>query len=177
MLWVNLKRGIIVIALMTALTGLAYPLAVTGIGQALFPRQAAGSIGANGSALIGQQWAGPEWFHGRPDADNPSATGGSNLGPRSKDLQALYRQRTAALAARGITATPDLIAASGSGVDPDISPAAAYAQVPAVARARELPEDRLRALVAAHVAGPQFGLLGAAHVNVLALNEALAALR
>lgn len=176
MLWVNLRRAIIVSALFFVVLGLAYPLAATGVGQMLFPYQAGGSIDANGSALVGQQWAGPQWFHGRPDTDSPATTGGSNLGPRSKDLLSLYRQRAQALTARGITPTPDLVAASGSGVDPDITPAAAYAQVPSVARARGLPEAQVRGLVAAGIAGPQFGFLGAAHVNVLALNEALARL-
>jgi K+-transporting ATPase ATPase C chain len=177
MMWVNLRRAVIVSALLTVLLGLAYPLAATGIGRALFPRQAAGSIGANGSVLIGQQWTGPQWFHGRPDGDDPAATGGSNLGPRSKEQLDLYRQRVRALTAEGITPTPDLVAASGSGVDPDISPVAAYAQVPSVARARHLPEATVRSLVAAHIAGPQFGFLGGARVTVLTLNEALARLR
>lgn len=176
MLWVNVRRAIIVSALFFVVLGLAYPLAATGVGQALFPRQAGGSIGANGSALVEQQWTGPQWFHGRPDTDNPAATGGSNLGPRSKDLLSLYRKRAQALTAQGVTPTPDLIAASGSGVDPDISPAAAYAQVASVSRARDLPESQVRGLVDAQVTGPQFGFLGAPYVNVLALNEALARL-
>lgn len=177
MLWVNLRRAIVVSALFLVLLGLAYPLAATGIGQLLFPRQADGSIGANGSVLVGQQWNGPPWFHGRPDTADPAATGGSNLGPRSMDLLGLYRERARALVARGITPTPDLVAASGSGVDPDISPAAAYAQVPSVARARHLPEATVRDVVATHTARPQFGFLGAARVNVLTLNEALAGLQ
>ncbi len=176
MLWVNLRRGLIVSAVFFVLLGLAYPLAETGIGQALFSHQANGSLSRNGSALIGQQWKGPQWFQGRPDSDDPTATGGSNLGPRSKDLVALYQKRVAALKKEGITPTPDLVAASGSGVDPDISPAAAYAQVDAVAAARRLTADQVHALVAAHVHGPQWGFLGASYVDVLELNEALAAL-
>ncbi|MDX2706041.1 potassium-transporting ATPase subunit C [Streptomyces sp. PA03-6a] len=177
MLWVNLRRGVIVSAVFFVLLGLAYPLAETGIGQALFGHQADGSLGAHGSARVGQQWKGPQWFQGRPDGDDPTATGGSNLGPRSKELVDTYEKRIAALREQGITPTADLVAASGSGIDPDISPAGAYAQVEAVAAARRLPADQVRALVAAHVQGPQFGFLGASHVNVLALNEALAGLR
>lgn len=176
MLWVNLRRGVIASAIFFVLLGLAYPLAETGIGQAFFGHQANGSIGANGSSLIGQQWKGPQWFHGRPDSDDPGATGGSNLGPRSKELVELYKKRVAELERQGIAPTPDLVAASGSGIDPDISPAAAYAQVTSVAAARQLPEQQVHDLVSAHVNGPQFGFLGAAHVNVLDLNEALAGL-
>ncbi|WP_377266817.1 potassium-transporting ATPase subunit C [Peterkaempfera sp. SMS 1(5)a] len=177
MLWVNLRRGLIVSVIFFVLLGLAYPLAETGIGEALFHHQANGSLGRNGSALIGQQWKGTQWFQGRPDGDDPTATGGSNLGPRSKELVDAYRKRVAALQKQGITPTPDLVAASGSGVDPDISPAAAYAQVTAVAAARRLPAGRVRTLVADHVHGPQWGFLGGSYVNLLELNEALAELR
>jgi K+-transporting ATPase ATPase C chain len=176
MLWVNLRRGAIVSAIFFVLLGLAYPLAETAIGQAAFQHQANGSLGPNGSALIGQQWNGPSWFHGRPDRDDPGATGGSNLGPRSQELVDTYRKRIAELERQGITPTPDLVAASGSGVDPDISPAAAYAQAASVAVARDLPEQRVRDLVAAHVRGPQWGFLGSSYVNVLELNQALAVL-
>lgn len=177
MLWVNLRRGVIVSVTFFVLLGLAYPLVETGIGQALFGHRANGSVGKNGSALIGQQWTGRQWFHGRPDADDPGATGGSNLGPRSKKLLDTYKKRVDELEKRGITPTSDLIAASGSGVDPDISPAAAYAQVPSVAQARHVSEQQVHDLVAAHVDGPQWGFLGASHVNVLELNEALARLK
>jgi K+-transporting ATPase ATPase C chain len=177
MLWVNLRRGLIVSAIFFVLLGLAYPLAETGIGQALFSHQANGSLNKNGSTLVGQQWKGTQWFQGRPDGDDPTATGGSNLGPRSKELVDTYKKRIAALRKQGITPTPDLVAASGSGVDPDISPAGAYAQVNAVAAARHLSVDRVHALVASHVHGPQWGIFGAAHVNVLELNEALAGLK
>jgi potassium-transporting ATPase KdpC subunit len=174
MLWVNLRRGLIVSVIFFVMLGLAYPLAETGIGQALFHHQANGSIGKNGSTLIGQQWKGPQWFQGRPDGDDPTATGGSNLGPRSKELVDTYHKRISALQKQDIPPTPDLVAASGSGVDPDISPTAAYAQVAVVAAARHLPADRVHTLVADHVKGPEWGFLGAAHVNVLELNEALA---
>jgi len=176
MLWVNLRRGVIVSAIFFVLLGLAYPLAETAIGQAAFHYQANGSVGANGSALIGQQWKGPQWFQGRPDGFDPGATGGSNLGPRSKELVETYKKRIAELEKQGITPTPDLVAASGSGIDPDISPAAAYAQVASVAKARQLPEQRVHDLVASHVHGPQWGFLGSSYVNVLELNQALAAL-
>jgi K+-transporting ATPase ATPase C chain len=176
MLWVNLRRGVIVSVIFFVLLGLAYPLAETGIGQALFGHQASGSLGPNGSSLIGQQWKGPQWFQGRPDSDDPNATGGSNLGPRSEELLDTYLKRVADLREKGITPTADLVAASGSGIDPDISPAAAYAQVNAVAAARQLPVARVRDVVAAHVHGPQWGFLGSSYVNVLELNESLAGL-
>jgi potassium-transporting ATPase KdpC subunit len=172
----NLRRAIVASVIFFVLLGLAYPLAETGIGQLFFNHNANGSLTAHGSTKIGQQWSGAQWFHGRPDGDDPTATGGSNLGPRSKKLVDTYDQRVAALKKDGVDVTPGLVTASGSGVDPDISPADAYAQVPAVAKARNLPADRVRALVAGQVQGPQFGFLGAAHVNVLQLNEALAAL-
>jgi potassium-transporting ATPase KdpC subunit len=176
MLLLNLGRAVIVSAIFFVILGLAYPLAETAIGQTLFPHQANGSLTANGSTLIGQQWQGPQWFQGRPDGFDPEATGGSNLGPRSQKLLDTYHQRIADMEKQGITPTPDLIAASGSGVDPHITPAAAYAQVDAVAAARHLDASRVRDLVAAHVHGPQLGFLGAAYVNVLELNEAVSSL-
>jgi potassium-transporting ATPase KdpC subunit len=177
MLLLNLQRAVITSAAFFVLLGLAYPLAATGIGQVLFPHQANGSVGANGSTLIGQSWQGPQWFQGRPDGYDPSATGGSNLGPRSQELLDLYEERIAGLHEQGIPATPDLVAASGSGLDPDISPAAAYAQADAVAAARKLDPVRVHDLVASQVHGPQLGFLGAARVNVLELNTALATLK
>jgi potassium-transporting ATPase KdpC subunit len=176
MLLLNLGRAVVVSLIFFALLGLAYPLAETAIGQVLFSHQANGSLTANGSQLVGQQWKGPQWFQGRPDGDDPSATGGSNLGPRSQKLLDTYHERLSNFDKQGITPTPDLIAASGSGVDPHITPAAAYAQAGAVAAARHLDAARVRDLVAAHVHGPQFGFLGAAYVNVLELNEALSTL-
>jgi K+-transporting ATPase ATPase C chain len=176
MLFLNLTRAVIVSAIFFVILGLAYPLIETAIGQTLFPRQANGSLTTNGSALIGQQWQGPQWFQGRPDGYDPGATGGSNLGPRSQKLLDTYHERVAGFEKQGITPTPDLIASSGSGVDPHITPAAAYAQVDAIAAARHLDPARVHDLVAAHVHGPQFGFLGAQYVNVLELNEALTAL-
>jgi K+-transporting ATPase ATPase C chain len=173
----NLGRSVLLSAVFFVLLGLAYPLAETAIGQGLFARQANGSLTAHGSVLVGQSWAGARWFHGRPDADNPMATGGTNLGPRSKVLVEAVRQQIALLQKAGITPTPDLVTTSGSGVDPDISPAGAYAQVNAVAKARGLPVAAVRQLVTVHIEQPQLGFLGSSYINLLQLNEALASLR
>jgi K+-transporting ATPase ATPase C chain len=173
----HLRPAIGVSAIFFVLLGLLYPLAETGIGQAFFSHQANGSLTADGSPLVGQTWSGPRWFVGRPDADNPMATGGTNLGPRSKVLVKDVRLQIAALRKDGITPTADLVTTSGSGVDPDIALADAYAQVDAVAKARGLPAAEVRYLVTSLVERPQFGFLGAAHINVLQLNKALAGLR
>ena len=173
----NLRQAVGVTVFFLVLLGLLYPLAETGIGQALFSHSANGSLTANGSSLIGQQWHGPQWFQGRPDADNPLATGGSNLGPRSRELVTNVKAQAAQLEKEGITPTQDLITTSGSGVDPDISPADAYAQVNAVAHARGVPAAAVRSLVASHVAQPQLGFLGSSYVNVLELNESLVAIK
>jgi K+-transporting ATPase ATPase C chain len=173
----NLRRSILISVVFFALLGLAYPLAETGIAQAFFSHQANGSLTKNGSTLVGQSWTGPQWFHGRPDADNPLATGGSNLGPRSKVLIGDVQQQIAALKKAGITPTPDLVTTSGSGVDPDIAPVDAYAQVNALAKARGVPVATVRQLVATHINGPQLGFLGSSYIDVLQLNEALAKLR
>jgi K+-transporting ATPase ATPase C chain len=173
----SLRPAICVSVFFLLLLGLAYPLAETGIGQALFHGSASGSLTADGSTLVGQSWRGAQWFHGRPDSDDPMATGGSNLGPRSEDLITAVRQQRAALRKADITVTPDLVTTSGSGVDPDIAPVDAYAQVAAVAKATRVPQSRLRQLIAEHVRGPQFGFLGSPYINVLELNQALARLR
>ena len=159
------------------LLGLLYPLAETGVGQALFSHQANGSLVADGSTLVGQSWTSPRWFVGRPDADNAMATGGSNLGPRSEALVKTVKQQIAALRHDGITPTSDLVTTSGSGVDPDITPVDAYAQVNAVSKARGVPVAEVRQLVASQTHQAQFGFLGSAYINVLQLNEALAGLR
>ena len=164
-------------AIFFVLLGLLYPLAETGIGQALFSHQANGSLVADGSTLVGQSWTSPRWFVGRPDADNPMATGGTNLGPRSEELVKTVKQQIAALRRDGITPTSDLVTTSGSGVDPDIAPVDAYAQVNAVSKARGLPVGEVRQLVASQTRQPQLGFLGSAYINVLQLNEALAGLR
>lgn len=168
------RRSILLSLVFFVLIGLAYPLAETGIGQLFFRHQASGSLTANGSVLVGQAWKGPRWFQGRPDADNPMATGGTNLGPRSKALVKAVATQIAALRKAGITPTTDLVTTSGSGVDPDISPADAYTQVNAIAAARGLPVSAVRHLVAAHTRPAQFGFLGSPYINVLQLNEALA---
>ena len=173
----TLRPAILVSLIFLVLLGLAYPLAETGVGQVFFSRQANGSLTSNGSTQVGQAWTGPRWFQGRPDSDDPMATGATNLGPRSEVLVHDVRKQIGLLRKEGITTTPDLVTTSGSGVDPDISPADAYAQISVVARARSLPAAAVHRLVAEHVGAPQFGFLGSAYVNVLQLNEALARMR
>jgi K+-transporting ATPase ATPase C chain len=173
----HLRRSIIAIVIITALCGFIYPLVETGLSQLWFAHEANGSLTANGSTLIGQQWKGPDWFQGRPDADDPLATGSANLGPTSKALVAAVREQLKVDAALGIKNPPaDLVTTSGSGVDPDISPAAALVQVETVAQARGLSPAAVRQLVLQVEQGPYLGFLGAATVNVLQLNEALAKL-
>ena len=183
----HLRRAVIVSVVLFALFGLAYPYAVTGISQAFFRHQADGSLTADGSTLIGQNWTGPRWFQGRPSATlnasgkpqpyNAMASGASNLGPRSKAEEQAVASNVQTLRKQGITPTNDLVTASGSGLDPDISPADAYAQVDRVARARSLPASQVRRLVTSHIHHPELGFLGADYIDVLELNEALAALR
>jgi K+-transporting ATPase ATPase C chain len=173
----NVRQAVGVSIFFFVLLGLLYPLAETGIGQALFSHQANGSLSANGSELVGQQWKGPQWFQGRPDSDDPMATGGSNLGPRSKELVTGVKAQIAQLKKEGITPTQDLVTTSGSGVDPDISPADAYAQVNAVAKANDLSVTTVHNLVVSQVRPPEFGFLGSSYVNVLDLNESLAKIK
>ncbi|ASL27498.1 potassium-transporting ATPase subunit KdpC [Azotobacter chroococcum] len=176
--------------LLSAATGLAYPLAVTGIARAVFPEQAAGSLILEdgqvvGSALVGQHFSDPKHFWGRPSATAPqpynaAASSGSNLGPLNPALVAAVETRLEALRAAdpgNARAVPvDLVTASASGLDPHISPAAALWQVPRVARARGLPEAQVRSLVEGQAEGRQWWLLGEPRVNVLKLNLALDAL-
>jgi K+-transporting ATPase ATPase C chain len=193
----ELRPAVTLLALLTVLTGLIYPLAVTGIAQVLFPRQANGSLVTAadgrvvGSSLIGQVFSQDRYFQGRPsatvatDPNDPSKTvaapynaansGGSNLAPTSKALIERVKGSVAALAAQNPDARvpTDLVTTSGSGLDPHISPEAAYFQVPRVAKARNMPEDRLRQLVGEHIEGRTLGFLGEPRVNVLALNMAL----
>lgn len=173
----HLRRSLVALAVLTVICGLIYPLVETGLAQWWFPHQANGSIGADGSTLIGQHWSGPEWFHGRPDPDDPSLSGASNLGPTSKALRQAVASALRSERALGVSDPPaDLVTGSGSGLDPDISPAAALAQVDQVARARHLPRQLVRELVLDHSQGPELGFLGAPTVDVLELNQALARL-
>jgi K+-transporting ATPase ATPase C chain len=186
-----LRPAIALFVLLTLLTGVVYPLLVTGLARLLFPAEAAGSLiqrdgRAVGSALIGQNFADPGHFWGRPSATTPqpyngTASNASNLGPLNPALSDAVRGRIAALrAADSGNPAPipvDLVTASGSGLDPHISVAAAEYQAARVARARALPLPRIRALIAAHTAGRLLGVLGEPRVNVLELNLALDALK
>jgi potassium-transporting ATPase KdpC subunit len=168
------------------LLGLIYPLAMTGIAQVLFPRQANGSLvtvhgKVVGSAIIGQLWTKPQYFQGRPSAAgkgyDPTSTGATNYGPTSKKLIDSTRKTIAQLQKENPDAVGpppmDLITSSASGIDPDISPQSAYWESPRVAKARHMSVDAVDALIAKHVAGRTFGFLGEPHVNVLELNLAL----
>jgi K+-transporting ATPase ATPase C chain len=183
----QILTALLAILVLTVLTGIVYPLVVTGLARLVFPRQASGSLIRErgrivGSALIGQPFSAPGYFWGRPSAtepfpDDPALSTGSNLGPTNPALLAAVKARVAALRAadpgNDAPVPVDLVTASASGLDPDISPAAAYYQVPRVARARSLPESEVRALVAAHLSGRSVGLFGEPRVNVLELNLAL----
>ena len=180
-----MKRHLVTAGLYTAITavllGIAYPLAITGIAHVLFPRQSSGDLAMRdgvpvGSRLIGQPFSGTRYFHSRPSAAgagyDASASSGSNLGPTSKALVERITQSVTSETTREPVPV-DLVTASGSGLDPDISPAAAYYQVQRVSSARGIPEETVRQLVAAHITQRQFGLLGEPHLNVLELNLAL----
>jgi K+-transporting ATPase ATPase C chain len=183
----EIRPAVVSFLLLTLLTGIAYPLVVTGIAQGLMPDQANGSLVMKdgklvGSSLIGQSFSDPKYFWGRSSATSPmpnnaSASGGSNLGPTNPALMDAVKARVQALR----DADPgnqqpvpvDLVTTSGSGLDPHISPAAAEYQLARVARVRNLNSDNLRKLVAEHTEGRQFGILGEPRVNVLELNMAL----
>jgi K+-transporting ATPase ATPase C chain len=192
----QIRPAILMIAVMTVVTGLAYPLAMTGIAQLVFPHQANGSLIEQngkviGSALIGQNFRSDKYFHGRPsvtpgpDPQDPSKTVptpynagfsvGSNYGPTAKALIDRVKGDVDKLKAENPNASvpADLATASASGLDPDITPAGALFQVPRVAKARNLSEDQVRQLVAANTEGRFLGLIGEPHVNVLKLNLAL----
>jgi K+-transporting ATPase ATPase C chain len=195
----HIRPAIVMIVSMTILTGLAYPLAMTGIAQVIFPHQANGSLIERdgkviGSALIGQNFTAENYFHGRPSATtdtdpndatktipapyNAGNSSGANLGPTSKALVDRVTGDAAKLQAEnpGVPVPIDLLTTSASGLDPDVSPAAALFQVPRVAKARKMPEDKVRQLVLDHVSSRLAGLIGEPHVNVLQLNLDLDAL-
>jgi K+-transporting ATPase ATPase C chain len=172
------------------LCGLIYPLAMTGIAQVVFPKQANGSlVSVNGkivgSWIVGQLWTKPQYFQGRPSAAgkgyDPTQTGGTNLGPTSAKLIKATKDTIAQLEKDNPDAAGpppmDLITSSGSGIDPDISPEAAYWEAPRVAKARKLSVDAVNSLIVAHTQGRTFGFLGEPHVNVLELNLALDGLK
>jgi potassium-transporting ATPase KdpC subunit len=183
----QLRPALMILLVLTLVTGVAYPLLVTGIAQAVFPSQARGSLVVKdgtvvGSALIGQPFDDPKYFWSRPSAtspfgDNAGASTGSNLSPTNPDLIKAVQGRVDALRAAdpGNTAPVpvDLVTASGSGLDPHISPAAALYQAPRVAKTRKLPPETVRALVERHTERRFLGFLGEPRVNVLALNMAL----
>lgn len=212
----HLRRSIIAVIVFTLFFGFLYALAGTGVAQAFFRGQADGSITANGSRLIGQDWSqtrcpghrlGSCVFQGRPDnlgpyagSASPAAAGGdnplqannipgkpgvlnsgesatTNLGPRSKTLLQNTQQLVAYWKARGVNPTPDLVTTSGSGVDPDITPQDAIAEIPMVSRATGISPGALRTLIGEQTQGMQLGFLGSPFVNVLQLNEALAKLK
>jgi K+-transporting ATPase ATPase C chain len=192
----HIRPAILMLVFMTIITGLAYPLAMTGIAQAVFPHQANGSLIEKngtviGSELIGQNFASEKYFHGRPsatpgpDPQDPTKTTsvpynagfsvGSNYGPTAKALIDRVKGDVDKLKAENPNAPvpADLATASASGLDPDITPAGALFQVPRVAKARNLPEDKVRQLVADNTTGRFLGVIGEPHVNVLQLNLAL----
>lgn len=192
----EIRPAIVLLLALTVITGLAYPLAMTGIAGLLFPKQAHGSLIEKdgevvGSALIGQEFRGDKYFHGRPSATtaadpddstktvsapyNAANSGGSNLGPTSKTLADRMKGDVNKLKAENPSGLVpvDLVTTSGSGLDPDISPEAAQFQVPRVAKARNMPEERVRDLVTQHTQGRLAGFLGEPRVSVLALNLAL----
>jgi K+-transporting ATPase ATPase C chain len=192
----EIRPAILILVLLTLITGLAYPLAMTGIAGLIFPKQAEGSLIQRdgkvvGSALIGQEFKDAKYFHGRPSATtapdpadstktvpapyNAANSGGSNLGPTSKALNDRMKKEVERLKAENPSSPVpiDLVTTSGSGLDPDISPEGALFQVPRIAKARNMPEDRVRQLVTESTSGRLAGLLGEPRVNVLALNLAL----
>ena len=186
----TLRPALVLLFLLTLLTGVAYPLVVTGIAQAAFPKQANGSLlshanGFRGSELIGQPFDDPKYFWSRLSATSPAfnggASSGSNYGPLNPELVDAAKHRAEALRAadpgNAARMPVDLVTASGSGLDPHVSPAAAFYQVHRVAAKRGLREDRVRKLVEAHVEGRELGVLGEPRVNVLRLNLALDGLR
>lgn len=181
-----LRPAFVLLLLLAAITGLAYPALITGVAQVALPSQANGSLITEngkivGSALIAQGFAGPAYFHPRPSAAgkgyDASASAATNLAPGSKDLRDAIAARVAEAREQGLTRVqsvpPDLVTTSASGLDPDLSPEAALSQVSRVAKARGIGEARVRALVESSVAYPLLGIIGDPHVNVLLLNRQL----
>ncbi|MFB0489944.1 K+-transporting ATPase ATPase C chain [Methylobacterium sp. OAE515] len=192
----QLRPALVLLTALTVITGLAYPLAMTGLAGVIFPAKAAGSLIERdgtviGSSLIGQNFTGAGYFHGRPSATtapdpadaaktvpapyNAANSSGSNLGPTSAALAERVKGDVEALKAEnpGAQVPIDLVTTSGSGLDPDISPEGAYFQVPRIAKARNIPEERVRDLVTSRIEGRTLGILGEPRVNVLALNLAV----
>ena len=196
----QIRPALVLLVLFSALTGLLYPLAITGVAQAVLPYPANGSLAVDktgapiGSVLIGQNFASERYFHGRPSATqgpdpadasktvdapyNADNSTGSNLGPTSQKLVDRVKADVDAKRAAGWAAPipADAVTTSASGLDPEISPATAFAEVPAVAKARGIPEEKVRALAAAHVESRALGFIGEPRVNVLRLNLALDAM-
>jgi potassium-transporting ATPase KdpC subunit len=195
---INLRRSLIMAVVCLVLFGFVYAFAGTGVAQLFFKHQADGSLTANGSTLIGQNWSSPKWFHGRPDdtgpyaadpkndvsgGDNPlvangvsGESGATNLGPRSKTLLADTKALVKYWHALGVNPTPDLVTTSGSGYDPDISAQDAIVQIPMVAKATGIAPSKLRALINSQTHGAELGFMGSSYIDVLQLNEALSRL-
>ncbi len=195
---VHFRRSLVMAVICMVVFGFVYAFAGTGVAQLFFKGQADGSITANGSTLIGQNWSSPKWFHGRPDdtgpyaanpkddiagGDNPlvangvsGESGATNLGPRSKVLLADTKELVTYWHKLGVNPTIDLVTTSGSGYDPDISQLDAVVQIPMVAKATGISPSRLRALISKETHGPEWGFLGSSYIDVLQLNEALAKL-
>ena len=193
-----IRRSLVLAVLLVVFT-FVYTLVGTGVSQLFFSHQADGSITADGSTLIGQNWSSNKFFHGRPDdagpyaadpkediagGDNPlvangvsGESGATNLGPRSKVLLTNTKALVAYWHARGVDQTPDLVTTSGSGYDPDITPADALVQIPMVSAATGISPSRLRTLIAKETNGEQLGFLGSSYIDVLQLNEGLAKLQ
>ena len=199
-MWKEIRPAIVLVIALALITGLTYPLAMTGVAELVFPDRAQGSLIKRndvivGSALIGQEFKSDRYFHGRPSATtkpdpadstksipapyNAANSGGSNLGPTSKAFSDRVQADVEALKKENPSMPPpaDLVTTSGSGLDPDISPEAAFFQIPRIAKARSLPESSLRQLVEKHTEGRMLGIFGEPRVNVLKLNIALDALR
>lgn len=196
---INLRRSLVMAIICLVFFGFVYAFAGTGVAQVFFKSQANGSLTANGSTLIGQNWSSPKWFHGRPDdtgpyaanptagiagGDNPLVANGvsgesaaTNLGPRSKVLLADTKALVNYWHKLGVNPTPDLVTTSGSSYDPDISAQDATVQIPMVSKATGISPSKLRTLIKSQTHGAQFGFMGSSYVDVLQLNEALARLQ